>query len=532
MKFVLQSLVLVLATLFYISGQANAQSPNDLKAQALYFEAEKALKNQQYEQAITLSDQARETLGTNNALLSSLNVRALYGAGQYQKAKLALDEYNSFQPSAELNRSLSSIVLNIEEKIKQQEMEMRLQEEAEAARRLAQQEENARLQAEQQKLLQQQALGEKARMLWEKTDTSSLNDFPAGLSIADDGRLYIVNQKYHAEKDIDCNLIVLDLDGREILRNSADKKKVRCGAVTLGPNGRPYVLGTGSYDRMYSFGFAYHLFEVKADGEFKSIQREKADEVEGTHSVSALTHQGNGKFLAFGKSVRGVDNGSISSLKNTAAVWGHMHDSGGKLMYAKGYEVTKAISLTSGETLILFRYLVNGSTKAGRVAKSRYNPTSKSVNFLWDKAASSDNHFSFWDAVQINSNEAVVFARMNIDDGWGLGFTVLNLTTGTFEPFKIDRTKKISVTSAKLHPKGGFLVAGMKVDEQDFIKPWIGRYDENFNLIWSKTVSATKGFLKDIELTDNGDVVFIGTKYNEAGGTNLHYGRLETSAAP
>lgn len=100
-----------------IANVSVAQTPSELKAQAFFFEAERALENDDYDTALTHVEKAQDTLGENNALLESIRVRSLYELGQYELAKTSLDSFYDLKPSESLNRSLASIIVKIDEKM-------------------------------------------------------------------------------------------------------------------------------------------------------------------------------------------------------------------------------------------------------------------------------------------------------------------------------------------------------------------------------------------------------------------------------
>lgn len=97
-----------------ISNLALAQTPSERTAQAFFFEAEKAMTNEDYETALSHAEKAKETLGSNNALLESIRVRALYEMGQFEPAGNALIEFYELDPSKELNRSLAPIIVKLQ----------------------------------------------------------------------------------------------------------------------------------------------------------------------------------------------------------------------------------------------------------------------------------------------------------------------------------------------------------------------------------------------------------------------------------
>lgn len=100
-----------------ISKPAFAQTLSERTAQAFFFEAEKAMANENYETALKLVGKAQQTLGSNNALLESIRVRALYETGQFESAGAARNTFYELNPSEELSRSLAPIIVKLQDEL-------------------------------------------------------------------------------------------------------------------------------------------------------------------------------------------------------------------------------------------------------------------------------------------------------------------------------------------------------------------------------------------------------------------------------
>ena len=98
-----------------------AQPSSSDRARAYYFAAEEAYADKKYDSALSALDKARDLLGGSNARLSALRVKILFDLERYEDAKAALDVFYGFKPADGLARTMASYLLQIDEKIAEEE---------------------------------------------------------------------------------------------------------------------------------------------------------------------------------------------------------------------------------------------------------------------------------------------------------------------------------------------------------------------------------------------------------------------------
>ncbi|MCC2604070.1 tetratricopeptide repeat protein [Planctobacterium marinum] len=93
---------------------AFAQSANENRAKAYIEAAEHALQQKDYEQALEAVTKAREFIGRDNALCSSLKVKTLVALGRYPAAQKELDLFYTLPSSQELISEMGRLQLKID----------------------------------------------------------------------------------------------------------------------------------------------------------------------------------------------------------------------------------------------------------------------------------------------------------------------------------------------------------------------------------------------------------------------------------
>lgn len=81
---ILSALVIVIMTVPLI---ATAQPNNDQKARAYYFEAERALEERAFNEALSALDNVEQLLGSSNASTTAMKVKIYYAQEKYEVAK-------------------------------------------------------------------------------------------------------------------------------------------------------------------------------------------------------------------------------------------------------------------------------------------------------------------------------------------------------------------------------------------------------------------------------------------------------------
>ncbi len=147
-------------------GQSGSEkTPEQRKAQAFFYEAEKALGNGEYADALEFATKSQKLINADNALLASIRVRALAGLGQYVNAQNVLEIYYSLNPSESVERLMSSTIVDIDRNIaaeQQREIDRVVREELLAIERAEKEEREAILRAEEeQRLAQERAEAER-----------------------------------------------------------------------------------------------------------------------------------------------------------------------------------------------------------------------------------------------------------------------------------------------------------------------------------------------------------------------------------
>lgn len=98
---------------------ALAQSQNDQMARTYYFEAERAVSMEAYDDALAAITKAEQLLGEAKAATTAMKVKIYYGQGHYQKAKGALDTFYTFSAGDNLAREMAPYLTRIDNKIEE-----------------------------------------------------------------------------------------------------------------------------------------------------------------------------------------------------------------------------------------------------------------------------------------------------------------------------------------------------------------------------------------------------------------------------
>ncbi|KYG72199.1 WG repeat protein [Roseivirga ehrenbergii] len=124
----MKHLVLSLFILFSLSHAGYSQTAND-KAKAYYLEAVKAYDNSNYSRAISNLVEVEKTLGSTNARVLHLKIKAYYAKGEYSNAKASLDQFSNYSDSAAENikSEVYSYIVKVDTKLKEQRAAIRLQ---------------------------------------------------------------------------------------------------------------------------------------------------------------------------------------------------------------------------------------------------------------------------------------------------------------------------------------------------------------------------------------------------------------------
>tara|TARA_R110000796_G_scaffold71409_2_gene161979 strand:+ start:34246 stop:35607 length:1362 start_codon:yes stop_codon:yes gene_type:complete len=118
-------------TLFILTSFLNigySQTTND-KAKAYYLEAVKAYDNNNFSRAISNLIEVEKTLGSTNARVLHLKVKAYYAKGDYSNAKASLDQFSNYSDSAAENikSEVYSYIVKVDNKLKEQRAAIKLQ---------------------------------------------------------------------------------------------------------------------------------------------------------------------------------------------------------------------------------------------------------------------------------------------------------------------------------------------------------------------------------------------------------------------
>jgi len=147
------------------SQSSSEKTPEQRKAQAFFYEAEKALGNGEYADALEFATKSQNLINADNALLASIRVRALAGLGQYVNAQNVLEIYYSLNPTESVERLMSSTIVDIDRNIaaeQQREIDRVVREELLAIERAEKEEREAIFRAEEeQRLAQEKAEAER-----------------------------------------------------------------------------------------------------------------------------------------------------------------------------------------------------------------------------------------------------------------------------------------------------------------------------------------------------------------------------------
>lgn len=114
----------ILLTLFIIAPLSNlmAQSAND-RAKAYYIQAELDYDDGDYTDAINNLNKVEEILGSTNARVLGLKVKAYYGKGDYANAQKSLDQFSQYSSKASdaLVKEVFAYIPKVEAKLKEAE---------------------------------------------------------------------------------------------------------------------------------------------------------------------------------------------------------------------------------------------------------------------------------------------------------------------------------------------------------------------------------------------------------------------------
>ena len=124
MKYIFAGLLALapLATMTVLAPSAYAQTTDERRAQALYFESEAALADGQLDRAEQFRARAVSLLGSSNAKLAALEVRILFAQKRYLDAKETLDQFYRYDPGPNLIRDMAPYLVEIEEELEKRRL--------------------------------------------------------------------------------------------------------------------------------------------------------------------------------------------------------------------------------------------------------------------------------------------------------------------------------------------------------------------------------------------------------------------------
>lgn len=113
------TLSLIVIGLFFAApfNPSYAQTADEIKARNYVFAAEADYKRRKYEDALDKVEKAESTLGRTGELPLKIKVQSLYALERYSEAKVALDALYTYSPSEKTQRAVSSIFLDLEERM-------------------------------------------------------------------------------------------------------------------------------------------------------------------------------------------------------------------------------------------------------------------------------------------------------------------------------------------------------------------------------------------------------------------------------
>lgn len=126
----MKHLILIVSLFITFIHIGYSQTDND-KAKAYYLEAVKAYESGNYSKAISNLIEVEKTLGSTNARVLHLKVKAYYAKGDYSNAKASLDQFSNYSDSAAENikNEVYSYIVKVDTKLKEQRAAIKRQHE-------------------------------------------------------------------------------------------------------------------------------------------------------------------------------------------------------------------------------------------------------------------------------------------------------------------------------------------------------------------------------------------------------------------
>lgn len=126
--------ITILVLIITLSPFAVSQTANDNKAKVLYFSALSAYDAKEYDEVLTYLNDIEDMLGSSNARISSLKVKALYGKKDLNAAKAELDVFFGFNSSDQIGKEMADYLRKINQEEKAIAKEAAERKKAEEAR--------------------------------------------------------------------------------------------------------------------------------------------------------------------------------------------------------------------------------------------------------------------------------------------------------------------------------------------------------------------------------------------------------------